>query len=177
MTDRLVPRSRVGVHELLFTALMLPLDHVSYEPHPPHPAGTEPSHPLTPIVLIAERDQNVRALQAFFLDKAGFVAAFADDGAAALERARLAPPAVIVTEILIPKIDGLTLCRRLRDDPVTRHVPVIVFSILAAAARASDAGARDFLRKPIVESTFVAAVRLAMSAQPSDVMEQQWTTR
>ena len=137
----------------------------------------EPS-PSTPrVVLIAERDQNVRALQAFFLDKAGFLAEFADDGEAALERARLGPPAAIITEILIPKIDGLTLCRRLRDDPATRHVPVIVFSILAAGARASDAGAHAFLRKPIVESTFVAAVRLAISAQPSVVMEQQWTTR
>jgi two-component system cell cycle response regulator len=129
--------------------------------------------PLTRLVLIAERDQNVRALQGFFLGKAGFVVEFADDGAAALERARLAQPALIVTEILIPKIDGLTLCRRLHEDPATRHVPVIVFSILAAAARASDAGARAFLRKPIVEATFVAAARLATSAQPSVVMEQQ----
>lgn len=124
-------------------------------------------------MLIAERDQHVRALQTFFLGKIGFVAEFADDGEAALERARLAPPALVVTEVLIPKIDGLTLCRRLREDPATRHVPVVVFSIIAAAARASDAGAHSFLRKPIVESTFVAAVRLASSAQPSDVTEQQ----
>jgi CheY-like chemotaxis protein len=137
----------------------------------------EPSHPPNRVVLIAERDQNVRALQGFFLEKAGFVTEFADDGESALERARLALPALIVTEILIPKIDGLTLCRRLREDPVTRRVPVIVFSILAAATRASDAGAHAFLRKPIVESTFVAAVRLAISAPPSDVTEQQWSTR
>ena len=128
-------------------------------------------------MLIAERDHNVRALQTFFLDKAGFVTEFVDDGEAALARARLAPPALVIAEILIPKLDGLTLCRRLREDAITRHVPVIVFSILAAAARASDVGARAFLRKPIVESTFVAAVRLAISAQPSDVMEQQWSTR
>ena len=53
----------------------------------------------------------------------------------------------------------------------------LVFSILAAATRANDAGARAFLRKPIVESTFIAAVQQAISAQPSDVMEQQWTSR
>ena len=158
--------------------LTLPLpDHTSSEKRASLRIGSEPPHPTSRVVLIAERDQNVRALQSFFLDRAGFSTEFADDGESALERGRLALPAAIVTEILIPKIDGLTLCRRLRDDPVTRHVPVIVFSILAAAARASDAGARAFLRKPIVESTFVAAVRLAISAQPSDVMEQQWTTR
>ena len=129
------------------------------------------------MVLIAERDQNIRALQGFYLEKAGFVAEFADNGESALDRARIELPALIVTEILIPKIDGLTLCRRIREDPVTRHVPVVVCSILAAAARASDAGARAFLRKPLVESTFVAAVRLAISAPPSDVTEQQWSTR
>jgi len=139
--------------------------------------GMDLPYSPSPLVLIAERDQNVRALQTFFLERAGFVAQFCADGEAALERARLAPPALIIAEILIPKIDGLTLCRRLREDPITRAVPVIILSILAAAARASDAGARVYLRKPVVESTFLAAVRLAISAQPSDVMEQQWTTR
>jgi FixJ family two-component response regulator len=55
-----------------------------------------------------------------------------------------------------------------------------VFSILAAAARAAEAGARAFLRKPLVESTFVAAVLGAMAAQPpastDATTEQQWAS-
>lgn len=119
------------------------------------------------LVLIAERDESVRALQRVFLARAGFAVEFADDGLAALERVRLAPPALLVTEILLPKLDGLTLCRRLRDEPDTGAVPVVVFSILAAAARASEAGARAFLRKPLVETTFMAAVLGAMETQRS----------
>ena len=125
------------------------------------------------VVLIAERDQNVRELQQFFLKRAGFAVEFADDGEAALERARLDPPAVVVTEILIPKVDGLALCRRLREDPATRGVPVIVFSILSAAARAAEAGASAFLRKPLVESVFVAAVRDLAAAQSIADLEEQ----
>lgn len=102
---------------------------------------------------------------------------FADDGVAALERATAAPPAVVVTEILLPKVDGLTLCRRLRDERATAHVPVVVFSILSAAARAAEAGARAFLRKPIVESTFVAAVLGAIATNSPAATEQQWTSR
>jgi CheY-like chemotaxis protein len=128
-------------------------------------------------VLIAERDQTVRALQRFFLERAGLGVEFADDGLAALERALRGPPAVVVTEILIPKLDGLTLCRRLRDEPATAHVPVVVFSILTAAARAAEAGARAFLRKPLVESTFVAAVLGAIATQPPATTEQQWASR
>ena len=115
-----------------------------------------------PVILIAERDQNVRELQLFFLNNAGFAVEFVDDGQSALDRVRLEAPALLITEILIPKIDGLTLCRLVRTDAVTSAVPVIVFSILSAAARASDAGAAAFLRKPLVESTFLAAIDGAM---------------
>jgi CheY-like chemotaxis protein len=134
-------------------------------------------HPERPVILIAERDQNVRELQQFFLDGAGYAVEFADDGEAALERARSAPPALLVTEILIPRLDGLALCRRLREDPVTAAVPVIVFSILSAAARAAEAGASAFLRKPLVQSVFVAAVNDLVAVQPNETMEEQCRSR
>ncbi len=132
------------------------------------------------VVLIVERDQQVRALQRFFLERAGLTVEFVDDGASALEQARLTRPALVVTEILVPKLDGLTLCRRLREDPATAHIPVIVFSILAAGARATEAGARTFVRKPLVESTFLAVVLDAIASPPSApsaTTEQQWVSR
>ena len=132
--------------------------------------------PEAVMMLIAERDENVRELQRYFLVKAGFGVEFADDGQVALERARLTLPSLIVTEILIPKLDGLSLCRRLREDPLTRSVPVLVFSILAASARAAEAGANAYLRKPFVESSFLAAVQSLVGAQPSGVMEEQWAS-
>ena len=128
-------------------------------------------------MLIAERDVNVRALQRVFLERAGLTVEFADDGLAALERVQHAPPALLVTEILLPRLDGLTLCRRLRDEATTAHVRVVVFSILAAAARATEAGAHTFLRKPLVESTFVAAVLGAIPTQSPATTEQQWASR
>ena len=134
------------------------------------------AHPDPRVILIVERDQSVRELQRFFLERAGVGVEFADDGQTALDRVRLARPALIVTEILIPKLDGLTLCRRLRKDPATRDIPVIVFSILAAAARASEAGAAAFLRKPLVESIFIATVQRLIAAQPTGTMEHQWAT-
>src|SRR3954468_21376224 len=89
-------------------------------------------------ILIAERDGNVRDLQSHALKAAGFVVEFVEDGQAALAYARPNATALIVTEILIPKLDGLTLCRQLRAEPTTRDIPVLVFSILSAAARAEE---------------------------------------
>ena len=129
------------------------------------------------LILIAERDPNVRELQRHFLKSAGFDVEFVDDGQAALERARERVPAVVVTEIMLPKLDGLTLCRRLHDDAITQDVPVLVFSILAAEARARDAGAQAFLRKPLVAAVFLATVHGVIAAQSSGITEQQWAAR
>lgn len=126
------------------------------------------------VVLIAERDQKVRDLQRYYLEKAGMVVEFADDGQAAFDYAAATRPSAVITEILIPRMDGLTLCRRLREDPLTCNVPVVVFSILAAAVRAEEAGAKAFLRKPLVESIFVATVQDVIAAQSSAAVEEQW---
>jgi CheY-like chemotaxis protein len=133
-------------------------------------------HPERRLVLIAERDHNVRELQQYFLEEAGFAVEFVDDGEYEFERAKEIHPAVIVTEIMIPVLDGLALCRRLREDPATANIPVIVFTILAASARASEAGAKAFLRKPFVESVFLDAIRDAIGPQPSGIKEKQWAS-
>jgi CheY-like chemotaxis protein len=126
-----------------------------------------------PVILIAERDANVREFQSLFLDRAGYAVEFADDGQLALDRALLVGPALLVTEILIPKVDGLTLCRKVRAHPMISDLPVLVFSILAAGARAREAGATAFLRKPLVESTFLGEVATAIATRVPSMMEQQ----
>ena len=132
--------------------------------------------PRPGVILIAERDENVRQLQRHFLEREGFAVSFCDDGVAALDAARSTHPVLVVTEILIPKLDGLTLCRQLRADAGTRDIPVIVFSILAAAARAADAGASAYLRKPFVEATFLATVHGVLGAPSPGQMEPQWAS-
>ena len=111
------------------------------------------------LILCVERDPHLRELEAYFLDQAGFVVQFVDNGAEALQVARSLKPAIIITEILVPGMDGLALCRELKATPETRHIPVIVFSILAAEARAREAGAETFLRKPLAEHRLVQAAR------------------
>jgi CheY-like chemotaxis protein len=124
-------------------------------------------------VLIAERDGVVRDLESYALERAGFRVEFVDDGQEALTRILLSPPALLITEILLPRMDGLTLCRQLRDDASTRDVPVIVFSVLSAQARAEEAGAKAYLRKPFVESLFLAMVDQALATQGQALMEIQ----
>jgi CheY-like chemotaxis protein len=111
------------------------------------------------LVLVVERDPYVRELEAFFLNDAGYSVDFVADGVAALAAARERKPAIVVTEILVPQLDGLALCRAIKDDPALSSTVVLVFSILAAQSRAREAGADAFLLKPLAERQLVHTVR------------------
>jgi two-component system OmpR family response regulator len=121
------------------------------------------------VILCVERDPHVRDLETYFLTEAGFEVTFASDGIEALELARTLRPAIVITEILVPKLDGLALCRRLKAAPETRATAVLVFSLLAAEARARDAGADAFLGKPLAARRLTDTVRtlLASAGKPS----------
>lgn len=117
------------------------------------------------LILVVERDPHVRELEAYFLEEAGYSVEFAGDGVTALERTRELHPDILITEILVPRLDGLALCRKLKADPDTRDIAVLVFSIMLAAGRAREAGADAFLRKPLVESRLVDTVRELIAAR------------
>ena len=110
------------------------------------------------LLLVVERDPHVRALERFFLEEAGHVVEFAADGTVALERARELLPHLLISEILVPGTDGLSVCRALKSDPTTRSISVLIFSLLAAEDRAREAGADAFLRKPLNEARLVESV-------------------
>lgn len=80
---------------------------------------------------------------------------FAADGVTALARTRELRPAIVISEILVPKMDGLTLCRTLKADPSTQGTIVLLFSHLSAEERAIEAGADAFLTKPIEDRGLV----------------------
>jgi DNA-binding response OmpR family regulator len=122
------------------------------------------------IILVVDRDPHVRDLEAFFLNEAGFGVEFAADGQAALAMAREMKPDIIITEVLVPKLDGLALCRAIRKEAELKNTVVLIFSILAAQSRAREAGADAFLMKPLAEQRLVETVRELLakraSAQP-----------
>jgi CheY-like chemotaxis protein len=125
------------------------------------------------LILVVDRDPHVRELEAHFLNQAGYSVEFATDGLSALERARALTPDVVITEILVPKLDGLALCRELKRDPRTRSIAVLVFSVLAAGGYAREAGADAFLVKPFGEHRLLAAVDELLAARAKAAAEEE----
>ena len=110
------------------------------------------------MILVVERNPAVQMLERFLLEQAGYTVEFASDGITALERARELRPKIVVTELLVPKLDGLGLCRALKSDPQTKSMVVLIISHLHAEDRALEAGADAFLVKPIDEELLTETV-------------------
>jgi CheY-like chemotaxis protein len=111
------------------------------------------------LILVVERNPMVQRLERFFLEQAGYSVEFTGDGLTALARAQELRPAILVTEILVPKLDGLSLCRRIKSDASTRDMLVMIFSHLQAEDRALEAGADVFLQKPLNEELLIETLQ------------------
>jgi CheY-like chemotaxis protein len=111
------------------------------------------------LILVVERNPMVQRLERFFLEQAGYSVELTNDGLTALARAQELRPAILVTEILVPKLDGLSLCRRIKSDPATKEMLVVVFSHLHAEDRAYEAGADAFLEKPLNEELLIETLQ------------------
>lgn len=110
------------------------------------------------LILVVERNPAVQRLERYFLEQAGYSVEFTSDGRSALDRARELKPDILVAEILVPKLDGLSLCRELKSDPATAHIRVLIFSHLHAEDRAREVGANAFLVKPLNEDLLIETV-------------------
>jgi putative two-component system response regulator len=102
------------------------------------------------ILLIEDDPQAVGILQPILVSK-GYSVVVARDGAEGLDKVKLVSPDVVLCDISMPRMDGLDVCRKVKSDPATRIIPVIMltaFSELDKKLEALEAGADDFLNKP-----------------------------
>jgi len=122
------------------------------------------------LILVVEDDPETRLFYLTALTRGGFQVAEAHNGHQALEKAFDAPPDLILTDIAVPGIDGIELCRRLRADDRTRRVPVLAITGYGDRQypdRAIGAGADRVLIKPCEPDRLVdEARRLIDHAMP-----------
>lgn len=123
------------------------------------------------LILVVERNPVVQRLERYFLEQAGHTVEFASDGRYAFERARELRPRIVVTEIMVPALDGLSLCRMLKSDPLTVQAKVLIFSHLHAEDRAREVGADAFLLKPLTEELLIETVEKLIASYKAHAEE------
>ncbi len=113
------------------------------------------------ILVVDDIDANVRLLKAK-LEVEYFDVITADNGPDAIALARKAIPDLILLDVMMPGMDGYEVCRKLKDDPRTRHIPVVMVTALDQQENRVEglqSGADDFLAKPIDDVALFARVR------------------
>jgi two-component system phosphate regulon response regulator PhoB len=115
-----------------------------------------------PTILVVEDEEDIRDIVAFNLRQAGFRVLETGDGRGALHLARSRQPDLVVLDLLLPDLDGREVCRRLREDQATRHLPVLMLTALASEGDrvvGFELGADDYLTKPFSPRELVLRVR------------------
>ena len=131
-------------------------------PVAPTPAATVDgsAHP-NPTLLLVDDDRASLDLVAAYLEGAPVRLERAYDGEAALRAIAAATPTAVVLDIRLPKLDGWAVLQRLRADPATAQMPVVVVSVVDERARGLEEGANDYLIKPVSSDDLVGALARA----------------
>lgn len=130
-------------------------------------------------ILIVEDEQDVLDMLTTTLKKAdGFNVVTATDGASGLRLAREERPALIVLDLMLPKMPGLEVCKALKGDSATKHIPIIM---LTAKAEEIDRiiglefGADDYVTKPFSPREIVLRIKAIIRRGKGDVIDEQLT--
>ncbi len=145
------------------------------------PAKSKAGQPDQPVrrLLVVDDEEDLLELVRYNLSKDGYAVECVATGEEALKSARREPPDLIVLDLMLPAVDGLEVCRRLKADTKTRDIPIIM---LTAKSEESDMiaglerGADDYIAKPFSPRVLTARVKALLRRQEAQRQAEMETT-
>ena len=113
-------------------------------------------------ILVVDDEPDIVRVVVKIMEARGHTVATAKDGAEAIERVKADPPDVVILDLNLPKIDGYEVCKRIKGDPATQHVPVVMMTAayvsVEDAQTGSLAGADEYVVKPFLREVLANVV-------------------
>ena len=128
-----------------------------------------------PKILVVDDEPSILEVVQYNLKKAGFRVITASDGQAGLQRCRAEEPDLVLLDLMLPKVDGLEVCRILKQDPKTRHIPIIMVTVKAEETDrvvGLELGADDYVTKPFSPRELVARVKAVLRRRHAEPPEE-----
>ena len=126
-----------------------------------------------PTILVADDDPGILRIVSRVLELNGFAIVTCSDGGEALSNIEANPPVLALLDVRMPEMDGITVCERVRANS---DLPIIIITALedeSDAARALEAGADDYIRKPFGTNELVARVRAVLRRSSADIQSPE----
>lgn len=122
---------------------------------------------MTKKILLADDEDDVKIILKMFLESRGYDVCTAFDGLDAIDQARTQSPDVILLDVMMPLIDGFEVCKRLKADPATTKIPIIMLSAAShseSVKKGMNAGAMEYLIKPFEPEQLEALLEKVLTA-------------
>lgn len=116
-------------------------------------------------ILVVEDEEDIRELLRYNLSKEGYQVTGAASGEGALKTARILQPDLMILDLMLPGVDGLEVCRLLKRDPRTQHLPIVMLTAKGEEAdivTGLELGADDYIIKPFSPRVLLARVRAVL---------------
>jgi two-component system, OmpR family, alkaline phosphatase synthesis response regulator PhoP len=129
-------------------------------------------------ILIVEDEKDIIEVLRYYLEKEGYRVHVAPDGFAALEAASRVVPNLILLDLMLPKLDGMEVCRRIKADERLRPIPVLMLTAKGEEAdkvKGLEIGADDYITKPFSAKELVARVKAHLRRTDGGVPEKTYT--
>jgi CheY-like chemotaxis protein len=131
---------------------------------------TTADQPLPPskILIVDDNAQNLELLEAYLEDLPGATVIHASNGMEALQKVADECPDVILLDIMMPRMSGFEVCKKLKSDEKTKDIPVIMVTALHELAdieRGVEVGTNDFITKPVNRIDLITRVRSLLRAR------------
>ncbi len=130
-------------------------------------------------ILIVDDEKELVALVSLHMNMAGYKVLSAGDGKVALEIAKIESPDLIILDLMLPKIEGWEVCKRLRETRGTKDIPVIMLTCRAEAEdklKGFEVGADDYVTKPFSPRELVARVKRVLArTRVSSAVSKKYT--
>lgn len=112
-------------------------------------------------IVVADDDDDIRGLIKFTLERRGYTVVEATDGVEAVAEAHRVQPQLVLLDVMMPRLSGIEACRLLREDPMTKDIPIVFLSAKGQQAEIEQglkSGAAGYLVKPFAPKDLAAYV-------------------
>ena len=132
-------------------------------------------------ILIVEDEPDILNLLAFNLENSGFETIKAVDGYDALEKARKEAPDLVLLDLMLPKLDGFEVCRKIRENPGLKHIPIIMLTAKGEEVdtiTGLELGADDYVTKPFSPKELILRIRAILRrVKPTRQEISEWKAK